>query len=250
MIFLKTPEEIEIMNEANKIVHTVLNLVGDNIKPGISTDDLNSLAQSKLNSYKNTTSAFLGYRGFPKVICISVNEEIVHGIPGDRIIQEGDIVSVDFGVYHKGYAGDSAKTFIIGDVSQEVSDLVSNTLDSLYIGIEQMQVGNRLHDIGKAIDVVARKNKYGNVRGYCGHGIGINMHEEPHVFNYINLEEPNIRLREGMVFALEPMFLLGSDDTETLEDDWTVVTKDRKLSAHWELSIAITGSGPRILGVD
>lgn len=250
MIFLKTPEQIEKMDKANRVVHSVLDAVEKAIKPGISTDELDLIAKDTLFSHDGATSAFKGYHGFPKYICISVNEEIVHGIPGDRVIQDGDIVSIDFGAHYLGFTGDAARTIIVGEVDKQVSDLVVNTKKSLFAGINQMFPGRRLHDIGAAIDAIAKKHKYGNVRGYCGHGIGINMHESPHVFNYVNNNEPNVRLRPGMVFALEPMFLLGSDDVETLEDNWTVVTKDRRLAVHWELSVAITEGGPRMLGVE
>jgi len=249
MILLKTPEEIKIMDESNRIVHAVLDVIEQQISPGISTDELNNIAEEKLSTFTGAAPAFKGYHGFPKSLCISINEEIVHGIPGDRIIQDKDIVSIDFGVNYKGYAGDAARTFIIGDVSDEASDLVTNTKASLLSGIKQMREGNRLSDIGAAIDKMAKQNNYGNVRNYTGHGIGKNMHEAPRVFNYVNSFEPDIRLQEGLVLAIEPMFLLGKEEVEVLPDGWTVVTKDKKLAAHWEFSIAITNNGPKILGV-
>jgi len=251
LTYLKSTKEIELMHEANSIVHDVLNHVGEHLKPGMTTAHLDLLAEERLKSH-GAKSAFKNYRGFPKVLCVSVNEEVVHGIPrDDKIIQNGDIVSLDFGVYHKGYAGDSAKTFVVGDApSSHVSNLVQHTRDSLVAGINAMHVGNRLHDIGAAIDAVAKQHGYGNLVNFCGHGIGKRMHEDPHVFNWVNIQEPNIRLREGMVFALEPMFTLGTSDVDILSDGWTVVTKDKSMAVHWELSIAVTKDGPRVLGTE
>lgn len=251
LIYLKSTKEIEIMHESNCIVHDVLNYVGEHLKPGVSTSYLDSLAEERLNSH-GARSAFKNYKGFPKVLCVSVNEEVVHGIPrDDKIIQDGDIVSLDFGVYHKGYAGDSAKTFVAGSSpSLEISNLIKHTHDGLVAGINAMQAGNRLYDIGSAIESVAKKYGYGNLLGFCGHGIGKKMHENPHVFNWVCTNEPNIRLREGMVFALEPMFTLGTSDVNILEDGWTVVTKDKSMAVHWELSIAITKDGPCVLGTE
>lgn len=251
LTYLKSEKEIDIMHESNCIVHDVLNYVGEHLKPGISTSSLDSLAEERLKCH-DAKSAFKGYKGFPKVICISVNEEVVHGIPrDDKIVQDGDIVSLDFGVYHKGFAGDSAKTFVVGDApSLEANQLVKHTREGLLAGIDTMRVGNRLRDISAAISSIAEKYKYGNLLNFCGHGIGKKMHEDPHVFNWVHPEEPNIRLREGMVFALEPMFTLGTSDAEILQDGWTVVTKDNKLAVHWELSVAITKDGPRVLGTE
>lgn len=250
IISLKSNKEIDIMHDANCIVHEVLNIVGDEITPGVSTGDIDRIAEEYLRK-SEATSAFKNYRGFPKVICISVNEEVVHGIPDDnRIIEDGDVVSVDFGVYYKGYAGDSAKTFIVGETSDEIGLLSKNTRESLFAGIDQMYPGNYLYDINKAIAKVAEDGGYGNLKNFCGHGIGKSMHEAPHVFNWINTSEQNILLREGMVFALEPMFTLGSGDVTTLDDNWTIVTSDKSIAAHWELSIAITKGGPRVLGTE
>lgn len=250
MIFLKTPEQIEIMNKANTIVHSVLDEAEANIEAGMTTQQLNDIMEAKLGEFEGATSAFKGYKGFPAVACISTNEEVVHGIPGKRVISSGDIVSVDFGVYYKGFAGDSARTFVVGEIDEETQQLVKNTRMGLLKGIEQMVPGNRLHDIGRAIEAVAKEHNYGNVKGFCGHGIGAKMHEQPHVFNYVEPKEPNVRLRAGMVLALEPMFNLGTSDVKILEDGWTVVTTDKAYSCHWEVSVAITNRGPRILGRD
>lgn len=249
MIFLKSKEQIDTMDYANRIVHGVLLYAEQVIKAGMTTGELDALLEKRMSETPEAKSAFRNYRGYEHVSCISINEEIVHGVPGKRIIQEGDIVSVDFGVYYKGFAGDAAKTFVIGQASDDAKKLVEETYRGLLAGIEQMKVGNRLHDIAVAIDKVAKINRLGNTRGYCGHGIGKRMHESPHVFNYVEPAEPNVRLRPGMVFALEPMFTLGSSDSITLDDKWTVITKDKSLAAHWELSVAITEEGPKILGI-
>lgn len=238
------------MDEANKIVHSVLDHAEKNIKSGMTTRELNSLLEQKLSEFPEAKSAFKGYKGYPDVSCISVNEQVVHGIPGDRIILDGDIVSVDFGVYYKGMAGDAARTFIVGSVSEEIRKLVADTRLGLFEGIDKMRVGNTLHDVSRAIDAVAKANGYGNVKGFCGHGIGERMHEAPNVFNYVEPWQDDVRLRTGMVFALEPMFNLGTSDTIILEDNWTVITKDGRPSCHWELSVAITDDGPKILGAE
>jgi methionyl aminopeptidase len=248
LITLKSPTLIKIMDEANKIVHLVLDHAETNVRAGMTTRELNTLLEQKLAEFPEATSAFKGYKGYPDVSCISVNEEVVHGIPGDRVIKEGDIVSVDFGVYYNKLAGDAARTFIIGKVNDDITKLVSETRRGLLEGIEQMREGNTLHDVSNAIDAVAKQNGYGNVKGFCGHGIGEKMHEPPNVFNYVAPGQENVRLRTGMVFALEPMFNLGTSDTIILEDKWTVITKDKSPSCHWELSVAITDDGPKILG--
>ena len=250
MIILKTPEQIDIMHEANLIVHSILDFAEDNIAIGMKTNELDNMMEEKLKEFKGATSAFKGYMGYTKVSCISVNFEIVHGVPRDKIFNEGDLVSIDFGVYYNGFAGDAAKTFILGaSNNKEDEKLVIQTKKSLFKGIEQMLIGNRLNDISSAIEKVAKENGYGNVRNFCGHGIGTKMHEKPSVLNYVDSSEPNIRLKEGLVLALEPMFTLGNGKTKISEEDkWTVYSIDKKNSAHWELSIAITKDGPRILG--
>lgn len=248
MIVLKTPEQINIMHEANLIVHAVIDEAEKYIEAGMSTQELNAIMEKKLAGF-DATPAFKGYKGYPEISCISINEQVVHGIPSeDKIIMPGDIVSVDFGVYYKGFAGDAARTILVGDVRPEIKELVQKTRQALFLGIEQMVPGNRLHDIGEAIDNVARTHGYGNVREFCGHGIGAKMHESPCVFNYVQPREPNVRLQPGMVLALEPMFNFGTSGVIVLSDEWTVVTKDNECSAHWELSVAITNEGPRILG--
>lgn len=249
LVYLKSADELDVMHQANCIVHNVINYVGEHIKPGVSTLYLDDLAEENIrkSGAKNTLK---GYKGFPGSICISVNDEVVHGVPSeDNIIKDGDIVTLDLAVHYKGFAGDSAKTFVVGDISQKTLQLIKQTKKALYAGINEMHPGNHLHDIGKAVSAVAKENGYGLLENFCGHGIGKDMHEGPHVFNYINRMEPNILLREGMVFAIEPMFTLGSKDVKLLDDDWTVVTDDKSISCHWELSTAITKEGPRVLGI-
>ena len=250
MITLKTPAQIDIMDEANKIVHNILDYAENEIKIGMTSNELDVLMEKRLNSFEGATSAFKNYLGYPKVSCISTNSVVVHGIPDDTRFKSGDIVSIDFGVYYKGFAGDSAKTFIVGEPDVEDFKLLCVTKRALYTGIKQMVIGNRLHDIGKAIDDIAKEQKYGNVRNFCGHGIGTKMHERPSVFNYVDPRESNIRFQEGLVLALEPMFTLGTERVKILDDGWTVKTEDSANAAHWELSIAITKDGPRILGKD
>lgn len=247
IITIKSDDEIKILDDANRIVHEVLNEIEKNIKPNIPTIDIENIAISKLQTY-NARPAFKGYKGFPCATCVSVNKEVVHGIPGPRIIKDGDIVSVDFGVIYNGYVGDAARTFIVGAVDEKTRKLVEDTRKALFAGIEKMVDGNELYDINSAINKIAVENHYGVVRNFCGHGVGIGMHEDPHVYNYVQLKEPNVRLRTGVVLALEPMFCAGTGDVDILSDEWTVATKDKKPSCHWELSVAITKDGPKILG--
>jgi methionyl aminopeptidase len=247
MIKLKSSDQIDILDEANKIVHKVLDKLEAHISIGMITKELDEIANDYVSSFQ-AIPVFKGYMGYPSSICISINEEVVHGIPSDRVIQSGDIISIDFGAIYKGFVGDAARTIIIGDTTKEKIDLVNNTKLALYNGIQKMYAGNRLYDISDAIDSVAKKYKYGNVKQFCGHGVGEQMHEDPKILNYISLDETNIHLKEGMVFALEPMFSLGSGIVKVLNDQWTVSTIDSSVAAHWELSVAITKDGPKILG--
>jgi len=248
VIFLKSQDQIEIMHEANCIVHACLDAAEREIRPGVTTQHIDEVISYELLKYPGATPAFLGYHNYPAYSCISINEEVVHGIPGNRMICEGDAVSVDFGVFWRGFAGDSARTILVGEVGEDVVKLSNETRRGLFAGIEQMVVGNRLNDINLAIESISKQNGYGNIRNFSGHGIGQKMHEKPSVFNYIEPSEPNVRLREGMVLALEPMFSLGSSNPSIKPDGWTVVTEDSSISCHWEFSIAITDHGPRILG--
>lgn len=250
MIVLKRPKEIEKMKRSGQIVAEVLDAVEALVEPGISTWVLEQKAQELVDKYE-VKPAFKGYKVgsnvFPACLCISINEEVVHGIPSKkRILKEGDIVSVDFGLQKDGYFGDSARTFPVGKVSDEAAKLLTVTKASLEKGIAQMLVANRLQDIGAAIQSHAEKNDFSIVRDFVGHGIGRNLHEEPQIPNY-GTPGRGVRLRPGMVFAIEPMLNLGVPDVEILSDGWTVVTKDRKISAHFEHTVALTENGPLIL---
>lgn len=245
MIFLKTEKEILEMQLCNKVVAQVLRELGEMVEPGITTRDLNDRAEALLEVYGGEP-AFKGYRGYPASVCISINEQIVHGIPGDRRLKDGDIVSLDFGVKMNGFFGDAAVTVAVGEIGKKARELIEVTEQSLYRGIEQALVGNQLSDICQAIQSWVEGNGFSVVRDFVGHGIGISLHEEPQIPNY-GIPVPNPRLREGMVLAIEPMVNEGTHEMRILSDGWTAVTGDGKLSAHFEHTIAITGSGPLIL---
>lgn len=246
MITIKTIKEIKIMDDANKIVHNLLSSLDEHIIDGVTTKYIDQIVEKNIPN--NAAPAFKNYNGYPAVSCISINEEVVHGIPGDKIIRSGDIVSVDIGIIYNGFVGDAAKTFIVGDVDDNIKNLVCHTNDALTAGIEKMCSGNTLYDINKAIGSIAKKYKYGNIVKFCGHGVGRKMHEDPAVFNYENKNEPNVHLVNGIVFAIEPMFSLGTGNTEILSDGWTVITQDKSISAHWEVSVAIVNNRPYVLG--
>jgi len=247
---LKTRREIDIMREAGRHVAEILLEVKKRVKPGITTAELNRIAEEEIKR-RGVQSSFKGYgpHGMPKypaVICISVNEEIVHGIPGPRVLQDGDIVGFDFGVHLEGMHGDSAVTVAVGEVSEEAKRLLETTRQSLYLAIEQARPGNRLSDIGHAVQAKAESAGYSVVRDFVGHGIGHKLHEPPQIPNY---GEPGKgpRLRAGMTLAIEPMVNIGVAEVEVLKDGWTAVTADRKLSAHFEHTVLITDEGPEIL---
>lgn len=250
MIVLKTKKEIQIMREANRIVAEILQAIGERIAPGVTTAELDEVAERLIQKHR-ATSAFKGYRmrnqkPYPSNICSSVNEEVVHGIPGARKLKEGDIVSIDVGVIHNGFVGDAAKTFPVGNISETAATLCRVTRESLFKGIEKAVPGNRLFDISAAIQAHVESNGFSVVRDFVGHGIGRNMHEPPQIPNYKGVGS-NPRLQTGMVLALEPMVNEGTWRIRLLEDEWTAVTADGKLSAHFEHSIAITDDGPYIL---
>ncbi|MGL4722595.1 MAG: type I methionyl aminopeptidase [Desulfovibrionaceae bacterium] len=246
-ITIKKEKDLLYMREAGRFVSSVLDCIGAMVSPGISTMSLEEKAR-KLCEEAKIKPAFLGYSGFPAALCISINEEIVHGIPSEkRFLQEGDIVSVDMGAIYEGYYGDSARTFAVGKVDKEKIDLMNATKLALEKGIENMRDGSTLYALSRAIQAEAEKNGYGIVRQYTGHGIGKVLHEKPYVFNYAPNTGGDIPLEEGMVLAIEPMFVLGSEETKTLEDGWTVVTKDSSCAAHFEHTVAITKDGPEIL---
>lgn len=245
-IHIKNRSEMEALYAANQIVGEVHDALRDFVKPGISTWDLEEKGR-ELTAKHNVKPAFLGYHGYPAVLCIAVNDEVVHGIPRkDKIIQSGDIVSIDYGVEKDGFIGDSAVTLPVGEISEEDANLCRVTERSLYAAIQAMVDGGRLNDIGGAVEDIVTPHGYGIVREYTGHGVGRQMHEPPHVPNY-RTGSPGPRLRVGMVLAIEPMINLGTHKVRTLEDDWTVVTADGRRSAHYEHSVAITEDGPWIL---
>ncbi len=246
MILLKNEEDLNCLRRANRIVIETLQAIKKNIKPGISTADLDSIAEGFIKK-KGGIPAFKGYKGYPATLCISLNEEVVHGIPGPRKIKKGDIVSLDIGVLIDGYYGDAAITVGVGKISAQAQKLLDITEQSLYAGIEKAQVGNRLSDISMAIQERVESNGFSVVRDFVGHGIGRNLHEDPQIPNFYSPAAYNPRLKEGMVLALEPMVNQGTYRVKILNDGWTAVTQDSKLSAHFEHSIAITDKGPLIL---
>ena len=249
MIYLKSRDEIEAMRRANVIVAEVLAALKESVRPGMTTLDLDELAE-RLTREKGARPAFKGYevagRVFRHSLCTSVNEEIVHGVPSSRVLKEGDILGMDFGVVHEGFYGDSAVTVGLGRVSPEAERLMRVTESALAEGIEMLREGNRLGDLGSAIQGVAERSGYSVVREFVGHGIGRKLHEEPPVPNYGDAGKGR-RLRAGMVLAVEPMVNAGKKEVRILDDGWTAVTRDRSLAAHFEHSIAVTADGPYVL---
>ena len=246
MIYLKTDEEIELLRENNILVSKTLAEVGRNIKPGVTAKQLNTIADEFIRSH-GATPAFLGYQGYPASITVSVNEQVVHGIPSDKIvIKEGDIVSVDVGTFMKGFVGDSAYTFAVGDIADDVRQLLDVTKEALYRGTAQAKAGNRVGDISAAVQDYAESFGYGVVRELEGHGVGRKMHESPGVPNY-GLRGRGPVLKEGMVICIEPMITMGSRAVVFERDGWTVRTRDRKPAAHYEFAVAIRKDGPDVL---
>jgi methionyl aminopeptidase len=247
MITLKSPREIEIMTRAGRIVAGTLARIRDILRPGLSTEDLDAEAERFIRSHEGATPSFKGLYGFPKTLCTSIDEEIVHGIPSSRrVLGEGSIVSVDVGVHLEGLHADSATTLPVGRVDSDTERLLQVTQECLAAGIAQARVGNYTGDIGHAVQRVAEAAGYGVVRELVGHGIGARFHEEPQVPNY-GAPKRGTRLQQGMTLAIEPMITVGSPVTKTLPDKWTVVTADGSLSAHFEHTVAITRDGPQIL---
>jgi methionyl aminopeptidase len=252
-IEIKSPEEIARMREAGRLLGEVFEEVLAAVAPGVTTKELDEIAAAAIGS-RGATAAFLGYHGFPATICSSVNEAVVHGIPDTRPLAEGDIVGIDIGLVHEGFFSDRATTLPIGRVRPAVADLLRVTLCCLERAIDAARVGNRLQDIGQAVQTLAEPHGFGVVREYSGHGIGRRMHEPPQVPNYVPGPGPgrlasdgNPRLRAGMTLALEPMINLGTPETRTLGDRWTVVTGDGLPSAHFEHTVLITAEGPEVL---
>ena len=247
MVFLKTRSEIGKIREAGKIVAEVLALVGEMVAPGVSTLELDQAADKLIGSYPDCRPAFKGYGGFPNTLCTSVNEEVVHGIPRrERILKEGDLISVDVGVFRKGYFADAAATFSVGKPTGKQTRLIDCTRRALAAGIEQALGNNRVGDIGAAVQKVAQQEKFSVVRDLVGHGIGQNLHEDPQVPNF-GTPKHGYLLKEGLVLAIEPMINEGTHEVRTLPDNWTVVTADGKLSVHFEHTVAIGPGGPEIL---
>ncbi|PGW35986.1 type I methionyl aminopeptidase [Bacillus thuringiensis] len=245
MIICKTPREIEIMREAGRIVALTHQELKQHITPGITTKELDQIAEKTIQKY-GATPSFKGYNGFPGSICASVNEELVHGIPGKRKLKEGDIISIDIDAKYNGYHGDSAWTYPVGNISESVQKLLDVTEKSLYLGLEQVKPGERLSNISHAVQTHAEENGFSIVREYVGHGIGQDLHEDPQIPHY---GPPNRgpRLKPGMVICVEPMVNQGRRYVKTLSDDWTVVTVDGKWCAHFEHTIALTEAGYEIL---
>lgn len=244
-ITIKNEDEIRRMDEAGQVVSLIHSHIERAIAPGITTADLDDIARETLEE-SGAVSSFLGYHGFPAHICASVNDEIVHGIPGDRKLQEGDVISVDVGAILGGFHGDSAWTYGVGEISDDAAALLRDTEAALSLAVEAAFTGNRLGAIGHAVEAHARTRGRGVVRNYGGHGIGRHMHEDPHVPN-IGRPDRGIVLRSGLTLAIEPMLTLGSDDTKTLADEWTVVTADGSLAAHFEHTVAVSPEGGRVL---
>jgi methionyl aminopeptidase len=245
MIHYKNKVQIELMRNAAQVVSRTLGLIAEKIGPGVTPLELDTLAEDYIRS-QGAVPGFLGFGGFPNTLCISLNEQVVHGIPNKTPFREGDIVSVDCGAVLKGYYGDHAYTFAIGEVSSEVEKLLRITKESLYLGIAETKAGNRIGDIGAAVQEYAEKHGFGVVRELVGHGLGQSMHEEPQVPNY-GKRGKGKKLQEGLVIAIEPMINLGTKDVLQLNDGWTIITSDRKPSAHFEHDVAIVNGKPDIL---
>ncbi len=248
MMVLKTEREIEILREAGQIAAEALAWAGQNAVPGRTTAELDAGAEEIIRA-RGATPAFKGYHGFPASICASVNDEIVHGIPGPRELREGDVIAIDVGTRYKDFVGDTARTFAVGTISKEAQALLDTTEASLEAAIAAARVGGKLSEIARAVQEVAERHGYALVRDYAGHGVGRQMHEEPQVPNYVddNLRRHDVTLEEGLVIAIEPMLCIGTGRTRTQADGWTVVTTDGGLSAHFEHSIALTARGVDVL---
>lgn len=245
-VSIKSPREIELMTEAGRILAIVHDELGKALCPGITTLDIDRLGEEIIRSY-DCVPSFLDYNGYPASICVSVNDEVVHGIPnGRRVLKDGDIVGLDAGVIYKGYHSDAARTHGIGEISREAEELIRVTRECFFEGIKYAKEGNHLFEISEAIGRHAEAHGYGVVRDLCGHGIGAKLHEAPEIPNYA-VNRKGMKLRAGMTLAIEPMINMGSYQVEWLDDDWTVVTKDGSLSAHYENTVLITEGEPKLL---
>lgn len=245
-VTIKSAREIELMRAAGKILAKVHQNLGEALRPGMSTYEIDRLGEEMIRSY-GCIPSFKDYQGYPASVCVSVNEEVVHGIPReDHIIKEGDIVSLDTGLIYKGYHSDAARTHAVGQVSQEVQQLMDVTKQSFFEGIKMAKAGNHLYDISNAIDAYIRPYGYGIVRSLVGHGIGTHLHEDPQIPNFAQRRK-GLRLQPGMTLAIEPMVNMGTAEVEWLDDDWTVIAADHSMSAHYENTILITDGEPEIL---
>jgi methionyl aminopeptidase len=245
MVIFKSQDEIDKIRRASKIVAKTLAVLETHVQPGITTRELDSIAESEIRK-AGAVPAFKGYRGFPATLCVSVNEEVVHGIPSNRTLKEGDIVGLDLGCIVEGFYGDAARTYAVANITPAARRLLDITEESLMIGIDQARPGNRIGDIGYAVQAHAESHGYSVVRDFVGHGIGRSLHEDPQIPNYGNRGQ-GPRIKAGMVLAIEPMVCQGRADVMVLSDNWTAVTRDRSLAAHFEHSVAITEDGPVIL---
>lgn len=245
-VTIKTPQEIELMREAGKILARVHENLEKELRPGMSTLDIDRIGEEMIRSY-GCEPSFKNYQGYPASVCVSVNEEVVHGIPHPHhYIQEGDIVSLDIGVIHKGYHSDAARTHGIGEISRDARLLIERTRQSFFEGVKYARAGRHLHRISRAIGKYAESFGYGVVRDLCGHGIGSELHEEPEIPNFRQFRW-GVRLRPGMTLAIEPMINIGLPDVLWLDDEWTVITEDMSLSAHYENTVLVTKGEPEIL---
>ncbi|HBJ75742.1 MAG TPA: type I methionyl aminopeptidase [Syntrophaceae bacterium] len=245
MVILKQPDEIDKARVSNRIVAEALSVLREKVRPGVTTRELDKIAEGVAGK-RGAKPAFKGYRGYPYSLCTSVNEEVVHGMPSNRVLVEGDIIGLDFGVYYQGLYGDAAITLPVGRVSEQAARLMQVTQQSLYSAIDQACDGNRLGDISAAVQETAEAAGYSIVRDFVGHGIGKSMHEEPQIPNF-GKKGRGIELKKGMILAIEPMVNAGKYRVRILSDGWTVITEDGSLSAHFEHSVAITDNGPEIL---
>jgi methionyl aminopeptidase len=244
-VTIKTPAEIEKMRIAGRLAAEVLEMIGAHVKPGVTTDQLNTICHDYIVNVQQAIPAPLNYKGFPKSICTSINHVVCHGIPNEKPLKDGDVLNIDVTVIKDGYHGDTSKMYMVGKVSEWAEKLARVTQECMYKGIELVKPGVRLGDIGEVIQKHAEKNGYSVVREYCGHGIGAVFHEEPQVLHY-GRAGTGMELKEGMTFTIEPMINQGRAETRLLGDGWTAITKDRKLSAQWEHTILVTATGYEI----
>jgi methionyl aminopeptidase len=248
MVVLKTPGELDLMDEANRIVHRVLDGIVQRIGPGVTTGELDRWAEAAIREMGGVP-AFLNYKGFPATLCTALNDVIVHGIPDDRPLESGDVIGIDCGVRYKGYFGDAARTYAVGRVDEVAARLLRVTQEALDLAVECMRPGGRLRDLGSAVEKHVKRHGFSVVKEFVGHGVGTSLHEDPQVPNFADTSK-RMRLKPGLVLAIEPMINAGSAEVEMDPDGWTARTKDGGLSAHFEYSVAVTPKGPRILGRD